>query len=158
MGEMIQAQQIQQQPSDTPISQPGRREFYSDWALAALMGYYQVYTEAGIQRIWEKFQMSKECADNRQELLAGIIYWDKTNGIEIDTAVLFVKPTIEEMVKTKFNPGGLLEIYESAESGISPLMVIPRTTQEIEEDIRRKEAADESQGTRTKAEAIQMKK
>ena len=46
-------------------------------------------------------------------------------------------------------------MYESTESWISPLMVIPRTTQEIEEEIRREEAADESQGTRTQEEALQ---
>ena len=44
----------------------------------------------------------------------------------------------EEMVKAKFNPGGPVAIYESAESGISPLMVIPRNAQEIEEEIRQK--------------------
>ena len=49
-------------------------------------------------------------------------------------------------------------MYESAEIGISPLMVIPRTTQEIEEDIRREEAAAEYQGTGTQSEAPQMKK
>ena len=62
------------------------------------------------------------------------------------------------MVKTKFNPGGPVALYERAESGISPLMVIPRTTQEIEEDIRREEAEAKSQGTTTPAESIQMKK
>ena len=81
--------------------------------------------------------MSKECADNLQELLAGMMYWSKTNIIEIDTAVFFVKLEIEEMVKTKFNPGGPVAMYESSESGILSLMVIPRTTQEIEEEIRR---------------------
>ena len=49
-------------------------------------------------------------------------------------------------------------MYESAESGISPLMVIPRTTQEIEEEIMREDSEAESQGTRTQAEALQMKK
>ena len=49
-------------------------------------------------------------------------------------------------------------MYESAESGISTLMVIPRTTQGIEKDIRKEEAAAESQGTRNQAEALQMKK
>ena len=44
MGEMLQAKQSQQQPTATPIAQLERREFYSDWALAALMGYAQVYT------------------------------------------------------------------------------------------------------------------
>ena len=77
------------------------------------------------------------------------MYWDKTNEIEIDTVVLFVKLEIEEMVKTKFNPGGPVEMYESTESGISLLVVIPRNTQKIEEEIRRKEAADESKVTIT---------
>ena len=55
--------------------------------------------------------MSKECDDNSQELLTGMMYWAKTNGIEIDTAVLFAKLSIKEMVKTKFNPGGPVEMY-----------------------------------------------
>ena len=63
--------------------------------------------------------MSKECADNRQELLEGMIYWSKTNGIKMDIAVLFVNLSIEEMVKKKFNPGGPVEMYESEENGIS---------------------------------------
>ena len=62
-----------------------------------------------------------------------MMYWTKTNGIKIDTAVLFVKLAIEEMVKTKFNPGGPVEMYESTEIGISPLVMIPRTTQKIKE-------------------------
>ena len=87
-----------------------------------------------------------------------MIYWAKKNGIEINIAVLFFKLEIEEMVKTKFNPGGPVAMYESAESGISPLMFIPRTTQEIEDEIRREEAEAESQGTRTQAEELQTKK
>ena len=52
MGAMIQSQQSQQQPTINPIVQAGRKELYSNWALAALMGYAQVYTEAGIPNIW----------------------------------------------------------------------------------------------------------
>ena len=51
MGAMLQAQQSQQQPTATPIVQAGRREIFSDWALAALMVYAQVYIEAGIPKI-----------------------------------------------------------------------------------------------------------
>ena len=61
-----------------------------------------------------------------------MMYWAKTNGIKIDIAIFFVKLEIEEMAKTKFNLVGPVAMYENAESGISPLMVIPRTTQEIE--------------------------
>ena len=53
------------------------------------MGYTQVYTESGIPRIWGHFRISKECDDNRQELLEGMIYWSKTNGIKMDIAVLY---------------------------------------------------------------------
>ena len=49
-------------------------------------------------------------------------------------------------------------MYEIAESGISPLMMIPRATQEIEENIWQEEAAAESQGTRTQLGPLQMKK
>ena len=64
--------------------------------------------------------MSKECVENRQELLTGMMYWAKKNGIKIDTAVFFVKLEIEEMAKTKLNPGGPMKMYESSEIGISP--------------------------------------
>ena len=64
--------------------------------------------------------------------MAGIMYWYKTNGIDIYIAVFFVKMVIEEMVNTKFNPGGPVAMYEIAESGILPLMAIQRVTQEIE--------------------------
>ena len=40
-----------------------------------------------------------------------MMYWSKTNGIEIVTVVFFVKLAIEEMVNTKFNPGGLVAMY-----------------------------------------------
>ena len=135
IGDMIQAQQRNQQTSDTPSAHAGCREFYSELEIVVLMGYVQVHTESGTPIIWGKFQMPKQCDDNHQYLMARIMYWPKKNGIDIDTAVLFFKLSIANMVKTKFNPGGTVAMYERTESGISPLMVIPRTTQDIEEYI-----------------------
>ena len=43
--------------------------------------------------------MTKECADNSTELLAGMMYWAKADGIKIDTTVFFVNLAIEEMEK-----------------------------------------------------------
>ena len=59
MGEIIEAQQSQHQLTTTPIAQAGRREFYSRCEMAELMGYGQVYTEAGIPKNWGEFQISK---------------------------------------------------------------------------------------------------
>ena len=87
-----------------------------------------------------------------------MMYWAKKNGNEIGTAVFFAKLAIDDMVKIKFNLGGPVAMYESAESGISPLTLIPRTTQETEEEIIREETEAESQGTRNQAGALHMKK
>ena len=113
IGAMLQAQHSQQHPTAAPNSQVGRRGFYSDWAIAALMGYDQFYTDSLIPSIWVKFQMSKEFADISQELLTWMIYWAKTDEFEIDIDVFFVNLEIEEMIKTKFNPGGPVAMYES---------------------------------------------
>ena len=91
MGAMLQTQQSQYQPTAAPSAQVGIRKFYRYWALAEVMGYAQVYTEIGIPRIWGNFQISKEYADNHQELMAGMVYWAKKNVIEIDASVFFVK-------------------------------------------------------------------
>ena len=128
-GEMIQSQQSQQQPTTTHSAQAGNRKLYRYYALAALMGYTQVYIETGIPRLWDKFQMSKECDDKQQELIAGMMYWAKKNGIYIYIAVFFVNLEIKETVKKIFNPGDPAALYESAEIGILPLMVISRTRQ-----------------------------
>ena len=66
---MLQAQKIQHQPTSTPIAQARHREFYSDWALAELMGYAQVYKEAGIPRIWGDFKYP------RNVLTTAMNYW-----------------------------------------------------------------------------------
>ena len=60
IGAMIQAQQIQHQPTATPIAKTVCREFYSDCALAALMGYAQVYTEAGTPNIWGNLKCPRD--------------------------------------------------------------------------------------------------
>ena len=43
-----------------------------------------------------------------------MMYWANKNVIKIDTAVLFVKLKIEDMVKKKTNPGGPVGMNENA--------------------------------------------
>ena len=56
---MLQAQQSQQKPTATLSAQARRMGLYSDWVLAALMGYAQVYTETGIPIIWGNFKFPR---------------------------------------------------------------------------------------------------
>ena len=74
-----------------------------------------------------------------------MMYWAKTNGIEIDTAVFFVKIVFEDMVqkeRTQEDRWQCIKVWKVR-------FHIPRTTQKAEEEIRREEAAAESQGTMT---------
>ena len=43
IGKFLQALHIKQQPNAAPSAQAGHRMFYSDWSLAALIGYAQIY-------------------------------------------------------------------------------------------------------------------
>ena len=59
--------------------------------------------------------MYRECADKRQEIMTGMEYWAKADGINIDTAVLFFNLVTDEMVKTKLNPGSPVAMYKNEE-------------------------------------------
>ena len=74
IGAILQSEQRKHHPATFPGAQAGRRDFYSEWALTALMGYAPVYKESGIRIIWGKLQIAKECSDNLQELIIGMIY------------------------------------------------------------------------------------
>ena len=69
IGDILWAQQSQQKPTSAPSAQAGRRKFYRNCALAVLMDYVQVYIDSGIPIIWVKFQISKECYENLQDLM-----------------------------------------------------------------------------------------
>ena len=51
--------------------------------------------------------------------------WTRIKRITIEKAILFLKLTLEDMIKRKFTPGGLVAIFESAENEINPLMILP---------------------------------
>ena len=85
--------QQQQQPGSTNSVHTGRRDNYNTYALAALMGYANVFNTSGIPMIWGKFQKSKDLADNRQELKKGMECWSRMKRITIEKAILFLKLT-----------------------------------------------------------------
>ena len=89
------------------------------------MGYANVFNTSGIPRIWGNFQQSKDLADNRQELKKVMECWARMKRITIEKAILFLKLTLEDTIKLRFTPGGSVAVFESAENGMTPLMVLP---------------------------------
>ena len=115
----------QQHPGSTYGFQTGRRENYNDYALAALMGYANKLNTSDIPRTWGKFNQSKYLADDRQELNKGMDCWAIMKRITIDKDILFINLTVDEMINHRFTPGEPVVVFDSAENGITPLMVLP---------------------------------
>ena len=122
------------------------------------MGYVNVPNTSEIPRIWGKFHQSKELTDNRQEVKKGMEFWARMKRITIEKSIFFIKLALEDIIKIRFTPGGSVLAFESAKSGITPLIVLPWGARAVEEEVRKELAEKESQGNLTNAEAMQMKK
>ena len=61
-------------------------------------------------------------------------------------------------MELKFNPGGAVTVYESAEMGISPLLCLPKNSAEVKHELMQEEADKLSEGRRTKVEALRLSK
>ena len=70
------------------------------------MGYSNLLNTSDIPRIWGKFQQSKELANNRPELKKGMECWERMKLITIEKAIIFIKLTVEDIIKLSFTTGG----------------------------------------------------
>ena len=107
----------------------GRRENYDNHARAALKGFSNVPLGGGVKGIWGRFQASKKTQTHRQILKRKIEGWAKAKGIAIHKGFNLSKTALDDLVDLKFNLGGAVAVYDSAEMGISPLLCLPKTQQ-----------------------------
>ena len=56
-------------------------------------------------------------------------------------SIFFLKFSLEDIIKLIFTPGVLVAVFESSESGITPLMVLPQDARAVEEGLRKYLAA-----------------
>ena len=108
----LQYQHPQQQHlGSTHSVHTGRREKYNNDALAAVMGYTNVFNTNGMPRIWGKFKKYKGLADNRQELKKGMECWSRMKRITIEKAIFFIKFTIEDIINISFTTGVSVDVF-----------------------------------------------
>ena len=150
--------QVQQGSQAAGQATVGRRENYDDHARAALKGFSNVALDGGIKGIWGRFQASKKTQTHRQILKQKMEGWAKAKGIAIHKGFHLSKTALDDLVDLRFNPGGAVAVYESAEMGISPLLCLPKNSAEVEQELMQEEADKMSEGTRTKAEALRLRK
>lgn len=142
--------------SATAPTSAKQEDEYSIEELARLMGYSAVSKATLIPRIWFLFKQKKSIDVHRQNILAFLLAWSKQTGIEVEEGIYFLKVWIEDWMKLRFNPGGILAAYQSAEKGFSPLMSRPWANEELENVRLLEEADDATQGTRTYDEFLRL--
>jgi hypothetical protein len=129
---------------------------YTNYQVAAIKGFCGLRDTNAIPVIWARFQTSKHTDDHRLNVDKRMKEWSTQRGIEIDQGVFFSKETIDDIVKLRPNPGDGHPTLKTGEKGISILVCLPRTQQEIEAIRLREQAADDSRQNRTLAEALKL--
>ena len=147
-----------QQGGQAEVPTGGRRENYDDHARAALKGFSNALLDSGVNGIWGRFQVTKKTQTHRLILKRKMEGWAKAKGIAIHKGFHLSKTALDDLVDLKFNPGGAVAVYESAEMGISLLLCLPKNSAEVEQELMQEEADKLSEGTRTKAEALRLQK
>ena len=115
----------QHHPGSTQSFHKGSRDKYKYYALDSLMGYSNVFNTSDIPINWVKFQHFKELSYNRHEFKKGMERWSRMKLITIGKSVHFIIMNIEDMINIMFMLGGSVSIFERAENGITPLIVLP---------------------------------
>ena len=64
--------------------------------------------------------------------------------IKTEKAIFFLNLALEDIIKLSFTPGGSMAVFGSAESGITPMIVLPWGARSLQEEVRKDLAAKES--------------
>ena len=131
-------------------------KLYDPYQIALLQGFSNAPTSTGVQPIWSRFQDTKTLDTHKTNLKRYMKTWARQKFIQIDTGLYFSTQTIREITSLRFNPGGTVATYASAEQGISPLICRKRTGDD-KDALRVQEQAEEwSSANRTFAEAERL--
>lgn len=137
---------------------PGEGVKYDTYQKAILRGFSHCPTNAGLQPIWGLFSQTKNIDTHRLHLREAMIAWSVKWGVTITGGIELSKIAIEDIVNLRFNPGGSVAYYATAEKGISILLCRNRPGEERESARLRELAAEESAANITMAEALALRR
>lgn len=139
-------------------TQSGDGKEYDKYQKALLQGFSHSPTIAGLQPIWELFTQTKNIDIHRLHLREAMTSWATKWGVTITSGIQLSKLAIEDIVNLRFNPGGSVAYYASADKGISILLCRSRPGEE-REAARLRELAEEQSGANiTLAEALSLRR
>lgn len=131
---------------------------YDKYQKAIIQGFLHSPTLAGVQPIWELFSQTKNLDTHRLHLQEAMQNWAGKRGVTITRGIHLSKIAIEDIVHLRFNPGGSVAYYASADKGILLLLCRNRPGED-RESARLRELAEEQSGANiTLAEALSIRR
>ncbi len=115
----------------------GTKDKYSTDKVAAPMGFAHINAAPKLPQFWKWVQASRklrgDATDTFQQIITeDMATWAYDNRCNIDIGVFLEKKTIDSIISMRFNPGGCVAQYATAEQGISVQAFQARSTQETE--------------------------
>jgi hypothetical protein len=117
--------------------------------VARLKDACGVMQAKNIPTIWYAIQSTKGKAYDtyRDHITKAITSWCRTHNMERDKSIFLKQQFLDDLVKLRFNPGGRVAQYESADKGISMLVCRSLSAAEVE-NLRGYEDASEQTRSR----------
>lgn len=129
---------------------------YDAFQKAILCGFSHTPGVGGLQPIWSLFSKTKSIDTHRLHLREAMNRWARLHGVACNKGLFLTKAAIEDIVNLRFNPGGSVAYYATAEKGLSLLLCRSRPGEE-RELARQHEIAEEiSGGNVTLSEALNL--
>jgi hypothetical protein len=127
-----------------------------EYDVAALKGWCGVEDISKVPAIWPLFKASKSIVHARSNIMNGMKQWSETMGVEISSNILLTEDQIKDIIKMEPNPSGCVGTSKASDRGVSNMMCLPRTIQEIAERLEKERIARETQANRTMIEAVKL--
>jgi hypothetical protein len=150
---------LAQTHSKTVLDQSKKKEegkTLDEYECAALKGWCGVNNMADVPAIWCLFKLSKNVVNSRSNIMTGMSEWARKMGIETSSNILFIEEQIKDILKMEPNPSGCVGTQKASDRGVSNMMCLPRTIQEIQERLEKEALARDTLANRTMNEAIKL--
>ncbi len=110
----------------TTGNETGTKDKYSPDKVATLMGFAHFNAAHKLAQFCKRVQASRKLRGDATDMFQQIItedmsMWAYDNRCDIDIGVFLEKKTIDSIINLRFNPGGCVAQYATAEQGISVL-------------------------------------
>ena len=136
----------------TSSSTKGVTFTHGDWAT--IKGFCGTKDAHKLPPWWGYVQTTKSKNDYRTYLGKKMKKFASDNGLQIDKSAYLTDAVLESIVKLNFNPGVGIAVFETASSGLSPLVCRPWTATAVEKMKQKEQAKADSASNRSFAESL----